>query len=131
MSLFFPKIFGMKCVYVQIFTQSFVANQDSKQHNWLLDTAKAAELSLDEEMLNEVGDEETRSVKTAQQKRALDQAKMELRQLLQEPVPGIQIASQPKSSTGKDLGLGNRKGGVRNLQSDGLRRRGGMVVFAK
>jgi hypothetical protein len=107
-----------------------VANQDSKQQNWLLDTARAAELTLDEELENEMGDEETRSLKAQQQKKVLDKARAELQDLLAQPVPGIAVASQPKSSCGKDLGLSNRRGNY-SSSNDGLKRRGGMIVFAK
>jgi hypothetical protein len=96
----------------------------------LLDTARAAELSLDERLLDEVGDEESRQLKASQQKKAIAKAKAELNQLLEQPVPGVEKVSQPKSSTGKDLGLGS-KNNYRGGSNDGLRRKGGMIVFAK
>ena len=40
---------------VQIFTQSFVISQQSKQQNWLLETARQTDLNMDDHMIEEVG----------------------------------------------------------------------------
>lgn len=89
----------------KIFTQSFVASQSMKEKNWLHQNAKDADLELDDYLLDEVGTGDVQQEKTVKSKKALERARMELKNLLETP---IEVAKS---------GIGSRKRGF--------------VVFAK
>lgn len=128
----------------KIFTQSFVITQQSKQQNWLLETARQTDLNMDDHLMEEVGDEDGRVEQSLKSKKQMDRVKLELKSLLDEPVPGLEVEDKVRPNAGGMFSV-DRSGGNKKQQQQGsgrggnvgyhdtnqFRRRGGMVVFAK
>ncbi len=72
--------------FLQIFTQSFVASQSSKEKHWLQQNASQADLQMDEYLENELGDEATQKAQETTSKKALEKARYQLKVLLDTPL---------------------------------------------
>lgn len=61
-------------------------SQSSKANSWLQATAEEADLEIDDNMIDEIGDEEERQLKSTKAKKMVDQARKKLKRLLNSPL---------------------------------------------
>lgn len=74
---------------MQIFTQSFVASQSSKEKHWLQQNANDADLEIDEFLEQEIGTKQSQKAQETLSKKALDKARFELKVLLDKPLEDV------------------------------------------
>ena len=121
----------------QIFTQSFVLSQGSKERLWTTQSAEAVDLELDEYSQQELGIDQAE--KAHENSRKVQQMRNQLKLLLAEPLPtdSSKLGSALKAA---DAGNGKKKKKSKNNQRlDGQNsgvnlRKGkgrGLFVFAK
>lgn len=120
----------------QIFTQSFVLSQGSKERLWTTQSAEAADLELDEYSQQELGIDQTDAAHENSKK--VQQMRNQLKMLLAEPLPtdssklgsGFNTADVSSSSSGK-----KKRSNKQQLAISGANlRKGkgrGLFVFAK
>jgi hypothetical protein len=122
----------------QIFTQSFVLSQGSKERLWTTQSAEAADLELDEYSQQELGIDQTDAARENSKK--VQQMRNQLKMLLLEPLPTDSSklgsaggSSSGSSSSGKKKRSKNQQ--LAGAQGSGVNlRRGkgrGLFVFAK
>ena len=118
----------------QIFTQSFVLSQGSKERLWTTQSAEAADLELDEYSQQELGIDQAE--KAHEHSKKVQQMRNQLKLLLAEPLPtdSSKLGSALKAADGK-----TKKKSKNNQRLDGQNsgvnlRKGkgrGLFVFAK
>lgn len=96
--------------WLQIFTQSFVSSQTTKEKFWLQQNAQAADLEIDEPLLQEVGDTSDQQELTRQAKDALASEKARLKVLLELPLEGGSASLQSMETA-----LGSLEGDLGDL----------------
>lgn len=115
----------------QIFTQSFVLSQGSKERLWTTQSAEAADLELDEYSQQELGIDQIDAARENSKK--VQQMRNQLKMLLLEPLPTD--SSKLGSAGGSVSSSGKKKRSKKQQQSSGVNlRKGkgrGLVVFAK